>query len=56
MKNNREGKAAALTAEQFAALLEVSAPRYRALWAVQRWSAARIGQRLAHLVLANEDR
>jgi integrase/recombinase XerD len=47
MKNNRNGKAEALTAEQFAALLDASSPRYRALWAVQRYTAARISEALA---------
>jgi integrase/recombinase XerD len=48
MKIDRHGKAAALTADQFQALLEAApSPRYRALWAVQRWTAARIGEALA---------
>ena len=48
MKNNRNGKAEALTAEQFAALLDAApSPRYRALWAVQRFTAARISEALA---------
>lgn len=48
MKVDRNGKAAALTAEQFAALLEAApSSRYRALWAIQRWSAARISEALA---------
>ncbi|MEB3262483.1 MAG: site-specific integrase [Cyanobacteriota bacterium] len=48
MKVNRHGKAARLTAEEFAALLAAApSPRYRALWAVQRWTAARIGEALA---------
>jgi integrase/recombinase XerD len=48
MKVDRHGKAAPLTAEEFAALLAAApSPRYRALWAVQRWTAARIGEALA---------
>lgn len=48
MKVDRHGKAAALTAGQFDALLNAApSPRHRALWAVQRWSAARIGEALA---------
>ena len=48
MKVDRSGKAAALTAEQFAALLEAApSAKYRALWSVQRWTAARISEALA---------
>jgi len=48
MKNNREGKAAALTAGQFAALLEAApSAKYKALWSIQRWTAARITEALA---------
>jgi len=48
MKVARNGKAAALSAEQFAALLEAApSSRYRALWSVQRWTAARITEALA---------
>jgi integrase/recombinase XerD len=48
MKIDRHGKAAALTADQFQALLEAApSPRYRALWALQRFTAARIGEALA---------
>lgn len=48
MKIDRNGKAAALTAEQFAALLEAApSARYRTLWALQRYTAARIGEALA---------
>jgi integrase/recombinase XerD len=48
MKVDRHGKAAALTPEQFAALLDAApSPRYRALWAVQRFTAARISEALA---------
>jgi integrase/recombinase XerD len=48
MKNDRHGAAATLTEEQLDALLDAApSPRYRALWAIQRWSAARIGEALA---------
>lgn len=48
MKNNRNGKAAPLTPDQFAALLDAApSPRYRALWAIQRLTAARISEALA---------
>ena len=48
MKNNRCNKAAALTAEQFAALLGAApSSKYRALWSIQRWTAARISETLA---------
>ena len=47
MKVDRNGKAAALSAEQFMALLETSSPRYRCLWAIQRFTAARISEALA---------
>jgi integrase/recombinase XerD len=48
MKVDRHGKAAALTPEQFAALLDAApSPRYRALWVVQRYTAARISEALA---------
>lgn len=48
MKNDRHGAAATLTEDQLDALLEAApSPRYRALWAIQRWSAARIGEALA---------
>ena len=48
MKVARNGKAAALNAEQFEALLNAApSPRYRALWSVQRWTAARISEALA---------
>lgn len=48
MKVERHGKAAPLTQAEFQALLD-SAPSgaHRALWAVQRWSAARISEALA---------
>jgi integrase/recombinase XerD len=48
MKIDRNGKAAALTIEQFAALLAAApSPKHRALWCVQRWCAARVGEALA---------
>jgi integrase/recombinase XerD len=48
VKVARNGKAAALNAEQFEALLNAApSPRYRALWSVQRWTAARISEALA---------
>lgn len=47
-KVDRNGKAAPLTTDEMESLLESApSPRYRALWAVQRWSAARIGEALA---------
>lgn len=48
MKIDRNGKAAALSADQFQALLKAApSPRYRALWALQRYTAARISEALA---------
>ncbi len=48
MKIDRNGKATALTDEQLALLLEAApSPRYACLWAVQRWTAARISEALA---------
>ena len=48
MKIDRHGKAAPLTPEQFKALLAAApSPAYRALWATQRWSAARISEALS---------
>jgi len=48
MKVDRHGAAATLTADQLDALLDAApSPRYRALWAVQRWSAGRISEALA---------
>ncbi|MEB3361511.1 MAG: site-specific integrase [Synechococcaceae cyanobacterium] len=48
MKVNRHGKAAALSADQFTALLNAApSARYQALWSVQRWTAARIGEALS---------
>lgn len=48
MKVDRHGAAAVLTAEQLDALLDAApSPRYRAMWAIQRWSAGRISEVLA---------
>jgi integrase/recombinase XerD len=48
MKVDRNGAAATLTEDQLDALLEAApSPRYRAMWAIQRWSAGRIGEVLA---------
>lgn len=48
MKIQRNGKAAALSPEQFQMLLEAApSDRYRALWLLQRMTAARIGEALA---------
>lgn len=48
MKNDRHGQATVLTTEQLDALLDAApAPRHRALWAVQRFTAARITEALA---------
>lgn len=48
MKIDRNGKAAAITSAQFAALLAAApSPKHRALWSVQRWCAARVGEALA---------
>ena len=48
MKVARNGKAAALNPDQFEALLGAApSARYRALWSVQRWTAARISEALA---------
>lgn len=47
-KVNRNGAAAVLSADELEALLEAApSPRYRALWAIQRWTAGRIGECLA---------
>ena len=47
MKNNRNGKAAILTDEQFAALLEAApSPIHSTLWLLQRKTAARISEAL----------
>jgi integrase/recombinase XerD len=47
VKIDRNGKAAAVTPEQFEALLAVAAPRYRCLFTLQRATAARISEALA---------
>ncbi|WP_216901152.1 site-specific integrase [Synechococcus sp. CCY 9618] len=48
MKIDRNGKAAALTNAQMDQLLAAApSPRYACLWAVQRWTAARISEALA---------
>jgi integrase/recombinase XerD len=48
MKVDRNGAAATLTEDQLDALLEAApSPRYRVMWALQRWSAGRIGEVLA---------
>lgn len=48
MKVDRNGKAATLTADQLDQLLDAApSPRYRMLWAIQRWTAGRISEALA---------
>lgn len=47
MKVQRNGKAAALSADELAALLEAAPVRYRCLFALQRATAARISEALA---------
>jgi integrase/recombinase XerD len=48
MKVNRNGKAAAMTADQLQTLLDAApSPRYRALWTLQRLTAARISEALS---------
>lgn len=48
MKVDRHGSAAVLTDDQLDALLDAApSARYRALWAVQRWTAGRISEVLA---------
>lgn len=48
MKIARHGKAAPLAQDEFCALLDAApSPSYRALWSIQRWSAARISEALA---------
>lgn len=47
MKIARNGKAAPISDEQFAVLLAASSSRYRCLWSVQRYTAARISEALA---------
>ena len=47
-KVDRHGAAATLSADEMEALLDAApSPRYRALWAIQRWTAGRIGEALA---------
>ena len=47
MKIARHGKASALTDQQFQELLNAApSPKYRMLWALQRYTAARIGEAL----------
>jgi len=47
-KVDRNGTAAILSEDEMEALLEAApSPRYRAMWAVQRWSAGRIGEVLS---------
>ena len=48
VKVNRNGQATVLTPEQLDQLLAAApSARYRALWSLQRWSAARISETLA---------
>jgi integrase/recombinase XerD len=48
MKVDRHGSAAVLTPEQLDGLLNAApSPRYRALWAIQRWTASRVSETLA---------
>jgi integrase/recombinase XerD len=48
LKIDRHGKAAALDDEQLDLLLNAApSPRYHALWTIQRWTAARIGEALS---------
>ncbi len=48
MKVDRHGAATVLAPEQLDALLDAApSPRHRALWAIQRWTAGRIGECLA---------
>jgi integrase/recombinase XerD len=47
-KVDRNGRAATLSDDEMEALLEAApSPRYRCLWAIQRWTAGRIGETLA---------
>jgi integrase/recombinase XerD len=47
-KVDRHGSAAVLSADELEALLEgAPSPRYRALWAIQRWTAGRISECLS---------
>jgi len=48
VKVNRNGQATVLSPEQLDQLLDAApSARYRALWSLQRWSAARISEALA---------
>ena len=47
MKIARNGKAAALSADELQALLDAAPARYRCLFALQRYTAARISEALA---------
>ena len=48
MKVDRHGSAAVLSAKELDALLDgAPSPRYRALWSIQSWTAARISECLA---------
>ena len=48
MKIDRHGKAAALDDDQLDLLLNAApSPRHQALWTIQRWTAARIGEALS---------
>ena len=50
-KVDRHGAAAVLTADQLDSLLAAApSPRYRCLWAIQRWTAGRISECLAFAV------
>ncbi|MFN6338426.1 MAG: tyrosine-type recombinase/integrase [Cyanobacteriota bacterium] len=47
-KVDRNGRAATLTDDEMEALLEAApSPRYRCLWAIQRWTAGRISETLS---------
>jgi integrase/recombinase XerD len=48
MKNDRHGAASTLSPDQLDALLDAApSPRHRCLWAIQRWTAGRIGECLS---------
>lgn len=47
-KVDRNGAAAILSEDELDALLDAApSPRYRCLWAIQRWTAGRIGETLS---------
>ena len=47
-KVDRNGTASILSEDELESLLEAApSPRYRCLWAIQRWTAGRIGETLA---------